>query len=53
MSLMKRHIESEIERMAKASGYTQDRLMNVFNEMVEDGEADLKHLETIAMEHDL
>lgn len=53
MSLMKRYIENEIERIAEASGYAWDRLMDVFNEMAEDREADLAHLEVIAMEHDL
>ena len=52
MSAIKNYIENEILRISKASGYAWDFLMDVYAEMIEDGEDDLGTLEAIAMEHD-
>lgn len=53
MSFTKRFIENEISRISKKSGYSEEFLMDVFNEeMLDDGKVDLDHLEAVAMEHD-
>lgn len=52
MSAIKRNIEDEIERISKASGYSWDFLMDVYNDMMDDGEPDLGFIEAVAMEHD-
>lgn len=53
MSMIKRHLESEIERIAKASGYTFDELMDIYNEIMElEGEVDMLHFEHVSMEND-
>lgn len=52
MSFTKRFIENEISRISKKSGYSEDFLMDVFNEMQDDGEFDLAFIEGVAMEHD-
>lgn len=52
MSCTKRFIENEISRISKKSGYSEDFLMDVFAEMCDEGESDLRYLEAIAMEHD-
>ena len=52
MSCIKRFIENEIARISRKSGYSENFLMDVFNEMLEDGEADLDFIEAVAMEHD-
>lgn len=52
MSFTKRFIEDEIARISRKSGYSENFLMDVFNEMQDDGEVDLAHIEAVAMEHD-
>ena len=50
---MKRYIENEIERIAKATGYEFDFLMDIYNDTMEiDGEVNMKLFEEISMEHD-
>ncbi len=56
MSRIKRFIENEVARISEKSGYSEDFLMGVLEEMQEDGETDLEEnlneLEAVAMEHD-
>ena len=50
---MKKYIEDEIARIAKATGYEFNFLMDIYNDTMEDdGEVDLKNFEQISMEHD-
>ena len=52
MSMMKRHLEDEIERIAKASGYSWDELMDEYDIIMElEGEVDMLQFEHLAMEH--
>lgn len=51
MSATKRYIEKEIERISKASGYSQNTLMDAFTEIILiDDDVDLKTLERMAMQ---
>ncbi len=56
MSRIKRFVENEVARISENSGYSEDFLMGVLEEMQEDGETDLEEnlneLEAVAMEHD-
>lgn len=52
MSYIKRHIENEIEKIASESGYKWDFLMEVYNEMLADGNPDLENLREVAIERD-
>lgn len=50
---MKRHIEREIDRIAKKSGYSWGFLMDVYMETFEaDGHVDMESFEQISMERD-
>lgn len=53
MSAVKRHIENEIDRIARKSGYSWNELMGVYMEAMEDdGYVDMQLFEQISMEHD-
>lgn len=49
---MSRTFEVTIDNLAKASGYSWDFLVDMYNEMVEDGEYDWDYFVGVTMEHD-
>lgn len=52
MSAMKNYFYDEIERLAKLTGYGFDFLMDIWNEMLEDGEDDWDTFVAITLELD-
>lgn len=52
MSAIKNFIEDEIERLAKLTGYTWDFLMDIWTEMLEDGENDWSYFVGVTLELD-
>ena len=52
MSAIKNFFENEIEKLAMMTGYTWGFLMDIWNEMVEDGEDDWDFFVGVTLELD-
>ncbi len=52
MSAIKNFFENEIERLAKLTGYGVDFLMDIWRELLEDGESDWSYFVGVTMELD-